>query len=596
MISSLHSTPLVRFWLSEFRRSEKKIYGHANTSKPYQINSDRSLVFIQAALSEFNNEDLNTFRTRAFRIINGCAKDGDFSGIFPHACLSHVMGSFKKVALDHYKSNFDFGMYCFSVLLNFSLLSEEQERVRAIYHILLSRVVDQQTSDYLNILEQTISSLGLENMDLMDTCTDTEYTGDQEQIQLFTENQNPDFLSEEDFQSRSTRNEFAHFADSILNEVKADIDNQFFVEVLGNKRYSPVLAEKILKLYMPTLPLWSNLLQGDLSRHGASEVYLSFNPPKECVRRNAKIEKRFQILKDIQLHGSTTKRLDEISVKIKDHITTVQEVAELKSIKQGGKQKSRTGRSTKTVEESWDKRKPSSQQNKLIGKFQKPPTQNKINLLIEGSKVTPKKPPRTAKKVKDTHMIGINEECTADSVTDVLNIDDKKTRMFTEDSLFVTTRKNLNKNKYLCEIYTDKSRENDDPYYLQFIKDSSTGLENIANNCWFNSVVHLFSQTKLMRNVNEQFDAQLSYDEEIRSVLKVFDQVGKGEEVTWNLTHSALNELDTIYGLEINRQNDAHEFVVNAIRHFMELNGVDTYITVGILKLKIVLRNKQTFP
>lgn len=99
-----------------------------------------------------------------------------------------------------------------------------------------------------------------------------------------------------------------------------------------------------------------------------------------------------------------------------------------------------------------------------------------------------------------------------------------------------------------------------------------------------------------MRNVNEQFNAQLSYDEAIRSLLKVFDQVGKGEDFTWNLTHSALNELDTICGLEINRQNDAHEFVVNAVRHFMELNGVDTYITVGILKLKIVLRNKQKFP
>ncbi|CAC5360811.1 unnamed protein product [Mytilus coruscus] len=165
------------------------------------------------------------------------------------------MGSFKKVALDNYKSNFEFGMYCFSVLLNSSLLSEVPEKIHSIYCILLSKVVNQKTIEYRFILQQKISSLGLEDMDLMEMCIDSEYTADQETLQLFTENQNPDFLTEEDFQSRSTRNEFAYFADSILTEVKAEINQQFFIEAPGNERYSPVLAEKIHKLYMPTLPL-----------------------------------------------------------------------------------------------------------------------------------------------------------------------------------------------------------------------------------------------------------------------------------------------------------------------------------------------------
>ncbi|CAC5366502.1 unnamed protein product [Mytilus coruscus] len=52
--------------------------------------------------------------------------------------------------------------------------------------------------------EEKISSLGLEDMDLMEMCIDSEYTADQETLQLFTENQNPDFLTEEDFQSSST--------------------------------------------------------------------------------------------------------------------------------------------------------------------------------------------------------------------------------------------------------------------------------------------------------------------------------------------------------------------------------------------------------
>ena len=65
-------------------------------------------------LSEFNNENLNTFRNRAYRKVTGAATDNDFHGTFPHTCLSHVMGSFRKIIKDHYKTNYDFGMYCFS--------------------------------------------------------------------------------------------------------------------------------------------------------------------------------------------------------------------------------------------------------------------------------------------------------------------------------------------------------------------------------------------------------------------------------------------------------------------------------------------------
>lgn len=53
--------------------------------------------------------------------------------------------------------------------------------------------------EYLDILQKKSSSLGLEDMDLMKMCTDSEYTTDKEALQLFTEDQNLDFLTEEDF-------------------------------------------------------------------------------------------------------------------------------------------------------------------------------------------------------------------------------------------------------------------------------------------------------------------------------------------------------------------------------------------------------------
>lgn len=137
-------------------------------------------------------------------------------------------------------------------------------------------------------------------------CTDSIYSEDDEFMEMFTETQNPNYFTEQDFQTRSTRNEFANFGNSILKSVRQDINKEFFIEVPGNKRYSKILLEKIQKLYLPTLPLWSNLLLGDLSRHGTSDVYS--NCRLHLLERGiTKIEKRFQILKKYRLRRTNHK-------------------------------------------------------------------------------------------------------------------------------------------------------------------------------------------------------------------------------------------------------------------------------------------------
>lgn len=104
-----------------------------------------------------------------------------------------------------------------------------------------------------------------------------------------------------------------------------------------------------------------------------------------------KLKKRFQILKYIELDGKTTKRLDEISVKLKEHIIAVQELAVLKYIKPGHRLVTRKGRSTKTIEESWDKKHATTKDKQLIGKYQKTPSAVVIKNLKDKSTVTPKK-------------------------------------------------------------------------------------------------------------------------------------------------------------------------------------------------------------
>jgi hypothetical protein len=275
--------------------------------------------------------------------------------------------------------------------------------------------------------------------------------------------------------------------------------------------------------------------------------------------------------------------LDELSVKIKEHVTAVQDLAVLKSVKPGKKPVARKGRSAKTVEESWNKKKPSTNENTLIGKYQKAPKQTTIDLLKVNSKV------KTKNQLKNpsTYTQDKSKTQPKERVVDTENVPktmDKKTRMFTDDTRIANTAINLNNNKYACELYTDKSREAANQYYLQLVIDASTGLKNMGNSCWFNSVVQPFSYTKLMRNINEQFNNEFCYEEDVRSVLEVFDKVGKGDEVTCNLLDRALHDLYTISGLETNRQNNAHEFVTNTIQYFMEFYGQDSFIMVCLIQ------------
>jgi hypothetical protein len=111
-------------------------------------------------------------------------------------------------------------MYCFSVLLNPSKLADVEETLHAIYYVLLSKVLDDKTNQYLELLQSKIATLGLEVTNLNDMCTDIIYSGDDEFMGIFTETQNPNYLTEEDFQTRSTRNEFDNFGNSILKSVR----------------------------------------------------------------------------------------------------------------------------------------------------------------------------------------------------------------------------------------------------------------------------------------------------------------------------------------------------------------------------------------
>ena len=103
-------------------------------------------------------------------------------------------------------------------------------------------------------------------------------------------------LTEEDYLNRSTTNAFYNMSEEILQKVEKKYQ---VLRATAQKRFcSSTLVEKSHKLYMPTLSLWSNLLIGDLSRHGSSPVYQSYVNSTKQILGNTSIERKFKVFKN----------------------------------------------------------------------------------------------------------------------------------------------------------------------------------------------------------------------------------------------------------------------------------------------------------
>lgn len=93
-ISTEHSVLAISNFLSTFRRSEYIIYGN-DLTKPKHIVIDRSIVLLLSILKVYFKEDLSEYLSRCFRLIFQCPNKGDAEKGFVHACIAHVMKSFK---------------------------------------------------------------------------------------------------------------------------------------------------------------------------------------------------------------------------------------------------------------------------------------------------------------------------------------------------------------------------------------------------------------------------------------------------------------------------------------------------------------------
>ncbi|CAF1177568.1 unnamed protein product, partial [Rotaria magnacalcarata] len=93
----------------------------------------------------------------------------------------------------------------------------------------------------------------------------------------------------------------------------------------ANPLFSAAYLSRILKLYMPTAPIWSNLLLGTFAqRYGYSSNLVV--PPCSCHfgRTTGKSESQMRVLKEAILSKKIYSRIDEVVSKLGDTIEAVE--------------------------------------------------------------------------------------------------------------------------------------------------------------------------------------------------------------------------------------------------------------------------------
>ena len=142
----------------------------------------------------------------------------------------------------------------------------------------------------------------------------------------------------------------------------------------ANPLFSAVYSQRLLKLYMPMAPIWSNLLLGNfVQRYGYSST--TNVPPCSCHfgRTTGVSESQMRVLKEAILKNKIYSRIDEVVSRLGDNIESIEiQFADCASTRKS-KMRILPAKKQKPAEEQWNKRKKTSRKTGVYT-TEKPPT------------------------------------------------------------------------------------------------------------------------------------------------------------------------------------------------------------------------------
>ena len=314
MVSSDQSLPIISDWLKSFRHGEKKQFGYNKVVTPKLIISDQAMVFILAALQEFNGEDMNSFLSRAWDIINE-KSPYDPSKTLVHLCASYFMNTCKKyIEKKVGKKNKAAYLYMIGLLMNCRSIHDAGEILLDIFVILQSPTLNNvNISNYdrlkrkINSYETSSEQFGINEPTGINDCSDT--------------NTNTNLFTEEEYQAAGTSSKFREWANNVAQKAQLITDKMDCSQPTSNSWYSPDFYQYLKNKLMPIYPLWSLILM----------TIPGFN--LDIVKTNSTVENRFRILKYIGLNSRSQYRIDEFSDALYTQTVAIQKLSCLESLK-----------------------------------------------------------------------------------------------------------------------------------------------------------------------------------------------------------------------------------------------------------------------
>ncbi|WAR21976.1 LOW QUALITY PROTEIN: hypothetical protein MAR_015950 [Mya arenaria] len=232
MISERQSLPVVLDWLREFRYGEKALFGYSRLIQyPRMIVSDQSMVFILAALTEFNSESIKTYLQRAFNIISGKATISDVNKTIIY--------------------------YCKRLLMKCGGLKELQELMFDSFIVLTSKFITERNKPFFDRLQNKLY--------MFEVKVSNETNFKVEQINKESKDVNANKFTKEEYQIMGTCSPFKN-----LIQRYQKITMKYIVqdgrESDLNKCNCEFFMDYLCKNALPIFPFWSTILLGDLGR------------------------------------------------------------------------------------------------------------------------------------------------------------------------------------------------------------------------------------------------------------------------------------------------------------------------------------------
>ena len=235
-------------------------------------------------------------------------------------------------------------------------------------------------------------------------------------------------------------------------------------------------------------------------------------------------------------------------------------MAIIKSIKSGRNE--RKGKSTKTIEEEWDKKK-TTLPNKRFGKYQVPPTKEFSASGLE-KKVRKEK---VSTNLSDKALIDDSDKYP-DAVTLLQSsesIQGYSSFLFSHNCDIILAkilrREGCIGQRHLIFPRCLEATVTENKYMMEH----THGLANVGNSCWFNAVLMALFTTDIVQLALDRYNKDMAFCPSLQKPLCIINNLHNEIEVSTTDICNALEDLQEAFQIDARRQNDAHEFLTTLL-------------------------------